>query len=286
MTALVTDELGPRGRARVRYATIASLAVLAVLLGLAVYQFAQSGELDPEKWAEIAQPAVFQLLLRGLSLTVRLAATSMVFAIVIGFALALGRLSRWQPVRLVAGAYVEFFRAMPVLLLILFSRFGLPDLGLTFSDFTYVVLALVAYNSATLGEIFRAGILSLDRGQSEAAYAVGLTYRQAMSSVILPQAVRRMTPAIVSQLVTLTKDTTLAYILGTLAETLIWAERIGARLRNELQMYIVAAVIFFLICYALSRLASWLEQRQRRTLGAGAVAVAADEDVTLTEEQR
>lgn len=285
-SALATDALGPRARSRVRILTGISLLVLLALVVAALRQFGASGQLEAELYTDLFQPAAVELFARAVWVNLRLAGVAMVLSLGIGLLLALGRLSRALPVRLLAGGYVEFFRAMPVLLLILFSRFGLPNLGISFSDFTYVVLALTAYNSATLGEIFRAGILSLARGQSEASYAVGLTYRQTMASVVLPQALRRMTPAIVSQLVTLLKDTSLAYIIGTLPDLLRRAQQIGERLNNQLQALLFAALVFIIINYLLSRLAGWLEQRQRRTLGVGAVALAADEDVTLTEEGR
>jgi glutamate transport system permease protein len=283
--AVLTDALGPRGRRRVRIGSAIAAVVLAALVALALWQFGKNGQLQPSLYTDLFQPAAVRLLAGALLTNLNLAAVAMTLSIIIGAALALARLSRSSPLRLVSGTYVQFFRAMPVLLLILFSRFGLPDLGITLSDFTYVVLALVAYNSATLGEIFRAGILSLDRGQSEAAYAVGMTYWQAMGSVILPQAVRRMVPAIVSQLVTLLKDTSLAYIIA-LPELLRVSQFVGARLRNELQALMLAAAVFIIINYGLSRLARVLEARQRRRLGAGAIEVAGGpEDLTVTEEE-
>jgi glutamate transport system permease protein len=183
-------------------------------------------------------------------------------------------------VRWVTGVYVEFFRAMPVLLLILFSYFGLPKLGVDLQKSTYLVLALVVYNSAVLGEIFRAGILSLDRGQSEAAYAIGLSYWQAMRLVLLPQALRRMVPAIVSQLVTLLKDTALGFIIG-FEELLRRAQISGTFGNNQLQSYIAAAVLYIVVNAALSQTARRLEVRQRRRLGAGAIHVAGVEDLAV-----
>ncbi|MDP9405576.1 MAG: amino acid ABC transporter permease, partial [Actinomycetota bacterium] len=196
----------------------------------------------------------------------------------------LGRLARSAPLRWAAGAYVEFFRALPLLTLLIFAAFGLPKLGLDYSRLTYVVIALAVYNSAVLGEIFRAGILSLERGQSEAAYAVGLTYWQAMLFVVVPQALRRMVPAVVSQLVTLIKDTSLGAIIG-LEELLRRGQLEGEFDRNPLQALLFVAVVYILLCYALSRLARRLEQRQRRRYSAGAIQVAgAGEDLAVNEE--
>jgi glutamate transport system permease protein len=129
-----------------------------------------------------------------------------------------------------------------------------------------------------LGEIFRAGILSLDRGQSEAAYAVGLTYWQAMFLVIIPQAARRMIPAIVSQLITLLKDTSLGFVI-TYEELLRRSRSTGEFFKNPLQTTVFVALIYIAVNFVLSRIARWLEVRQRRRLGAGAITVAGVEDL-------
>jgi glutamate transport system permease protein len=145
-------------------------------------------------------------------------------------------------------------------------------------------IALALYNSAILAEIFRAGILSLDRGQREAALAVGLSEGQAMRAVILPQAVRRMVPALVSQLVTLLKDTSLAYI-ATVEELLRRFEFAakGVTPSAELQGYLLAAAVYITVCLALSRLARRLEVRQRRRYHAGGIAVTGVEDLTVLD---
>src|SRR5207248_11793943 len=143
-----------------------------------------------------------------------------------------------------------------------------------------VVLALVAYNAAVLGEIFRAGILSLDPGQGEAAAAIGLAYWQAMLLVIIPQAARRMVPAIVSQLVTLLKDTSLGFVV-TYEEFLRRGEIAGEFGKNLMQTYLVIAAVYMVINLALSRTARRLEVRQRRRYSAGAISVAGVEDLAV-----
>jgi glutamate transport system permease protein len=262
--ALIGDALGPRARRKVRIGSVVALLALAAFVAFFLRRLSLTGQLEPELYTALLDPALPGYLGEGLLLVLRIAAVSMLFATAVGGVLALGRLSRAAPLRLLSGAYVEFFRAMPVLMLILFSRFGLPALGLpTFDVSTYIVFALVAYNSAVLCEIFRAGILSLDRGQSEAAYAIGLRYWQAMGIVIIPQAVRRMLPAIVSQLVTLLKDTSLGYIIG-LRELLRRGQSAGELLGNRPQMLVLVALIYVAVNFALSRFAVWLEQWQGR----------------------
>lgn len=283
MTApVLADALGPRARRRTHIASAVAAALLLAAGSVAVNRLQDKGQLEWRLWEPFTQWAVIRFLLDGLWMTLKLGATSMVLALTIGAFLALGRLARSAPVRWLAGAYVEFFRAVPLLLLILFTVIGLPKYGIGIDDFWLVVMALVAYNSAILGEIFRAGILSLDRGQTEAASAIGLGYWPAMRLVILPQAVRRMVPAVVSQLITLLKDTSLAFVVS-FQELLRHGKLNGEFFRNPLQSYFVVALMFIAINFTLSRIARRLEQRQRRVYKAREIRVAgAGEDLAVT----
>ncbi len=285
MTApMLSDALGPRARRRVRVASVVALAVIAAVLFLAVRRLADTGQLDAARWEPLTQGAVIRFLLAGLLATLRAALVAMGLAMVIGMALALGRLARNRAIRMVVGAYVELFRGFPLLLLVLFSGLALPKYGIDLPVFWYLVLALVLYNSAILGEIFRAGILSLDQGQTEAAHALGFSYWQAMLTVIVPQAVRRMVPAIVSQLITLLKDTSLGFVIAY-PELLRRARNTGEFFQNPLQALFVAALLYIAVNLVLGRLARRLEVRQRRRYGAGAITVAGSEDLTMTAVQ-
>ncbi|MGI9118911.1 MAG: amino acid ABC transporter permease [Acidimicrobiales bacterium] len=282
---LIGDELGPRGRRRTRVATVVAGTVLAAVVVVAVRRFAAEGQLNGELWAPLADPAVLRFLLGGLANTLKAAAVAMAGAVAVGALMALSRLAQNRPLRWAAGVYVEFFRGFPLLLLILFSAFGLPRLGVDLPLFWYLVLGLAVYNSAVLAEVFRAGILSLDRGQSEAAYAVGLTYRQAMATVVLPQALRRMVPAIVSQLVTLLKDTSLGFFIQ-FEELLRRGQLTGGFDGNLLQALLAVAAIYIAVNLVLSRLARRLEVRQRRRLGAGGIDVTGGpEDLVVVDTQ-
>ena len=285
MTAtLLADTLGPRGRRRVVLASLVAGAAIAAVAGLALQRLADKGQLDADRWEPLTQGAVVRFLLGGLAGTLKAAFVAMALAMAVGMAMALGRLARAAPLRALAGAYVELFRALPLLLLILFSGLALPKYGLDLPVFWYLVLALVAYNSAVLGEIFRAGILSLERGQTEAAYALGLSYWQAMLLVIVPQAARRMVPAIVSQLITLLKDTSLGFVIAY-PELLRQSRNTGEFFQNPLQSLCAAALLYIVVNLGLSRLARRLEIRQRRRYRAGAIAVAGIEDLTVVGAQ-
>jgi len=278
------DPLGPRGRRRAATASIVAGAVLVVLLTLAVNRLADRGQLSMARWEPFTRGSVIRFLLGGLGNTLRAAAMAMVLAIAVGALLALVRLSRRAPLRWLAAAWTEFFRGVPLILLILFTGLGLPKYGFDLPVYWYLVLALVAYNGAVFGELFRAGILSLDRGQGEAASAVGLTYAQSMAFVIVPQAARRMVPALVSQSVTLLKDTSLGFVI--VYEELLRRGRVnGEFFANPLQSLSVVAAMYVAVNFTLSCLARRLEVRQRRRYGGGPVALSGVEDLAVMGAQ-
>lgn len=287
MTAVIlADALGPKARRRVWIASIVAGVLVAGVIGIAIQRLADKGQFAERLWEPFTEPAVLRFFLTGLANTLKAALVAMGLALVVGAFLALGRLARNGPVRWAAGAWVEFFRAVPLLLLIYFSGLGLPKYGIDLPIFWYLVLALVAYNSTVLAEIFRAGILSLDRGQSEAAFALGLSYWQTMFTVIVPQAVRRMVPAIVSSLVTLLKDTSLGYVI-TYEELLRRGRLSGEFYGNMLQSLVFVAAFYIIVNFTLSQIARRLELRQRRRYNAGAMDVGGVEDLaTVAAESR
>jgi glutamate transport system permease protein len=278
MSMVLGDALGPRGRRRAVVASVLATAALLGLVVVALRRLSASGQLDAAKWSFLVKPLLIRFLLGGLVNTLRAAGIALVVAVAIGTVLALGRLSGNLVVRLAAGAYVQFFRALPLLILVLFMYVGLPKLGVNLSPYLALVAGLSIYNGAIFGEIFRAGILSLDRGQPEAAFSIGLRPWQAMWLVILPQAYRRMIPTIVSQTVTLLKDTSLG-ITVTYEELLRRGDIAGAAGKDPLQAYIAITVLYLAVNVSLSRVARHLEVRQRRRYRAGGISIAGAEDL-------
>jgi len=276
--AVLYDTVGPRGRRRILLGSVAGVLLVAAVLGVAVARLAAKGSLDPELWRVLTQGAVQRLIGRGLVATLRAAVVAMVLSIAVGAVLAVGRLSRRAWVARPAGAWVELFRGLPLLLLILFLFLALPAVGVTISVFWALVAGLTLYNSAVLGEIFRAGILSLPKGQTEAAYAIGLRRGQTLRLILVPQAVRRMLPALISQLVTLLKDTSLGFVIGY-AELLrngrTAVEFLGGR--YSIPIYTAIAVVYIAVNASLSFLARWLDRRTRRRIGQTVQPSAADE---------
>jgi glutamate transport system permease protein len=276
--AVLYDTVGPRGRRRILVGSVVGVLVVVAVLGAAVARLAAKGGLDPELWRVLTQGAVQRLIARGLLATLRAALIAMALSMVVGAVLAIGRLSRRAWVARPAGAWVELFRGLPLLLLILFLFLGLPAVGVTISVFWALVAGLTLYNSAVLGEIFRAGILSLPKGQTEAAYAVGLRRGQTLRLILVPQAVRRMLPALISQLVTLLKDTSLGFVIGY-AELLRngrgAVEFLGGR--YSIPIYTAIAVVYIAVNASLSFLARWLDRRTRSRLGRTVQPSVADE---------
>ena len=285
MTSVLYDVPGPRARARNRMLTVVGGLVVLALVALAVWRLAVNDQLDGDRWAVLFDPRtdVPQALGNALVRTLQVAALGMVAATVLGALLAFGRLSDrpWisQPVTVV----IEFFRAVPLLLLILFSFVFLPALGTPISPFTALLLGLVLYNMAVLAEIFRSGILSVDRGQWESAYALGMRKSQVMTTVLLPQAVRRMLPVLIAQLVVLLKDTSLGYIV-TYSELLRTSRGLVEFFGNtySFQFYVAAAVIYIVVNVLISSIARLVERRTRKDRKAGAVGPILQPDEGLT----
>ncbi|HWC42060.1 MAG TPA: amino acid ABC transporter permease [Actinomycetota bacterium] len=276
--AVLYDAAGPRGRRRILVGSVAGGVLVALVVGLAVARLASNGVFEAERWQILTRQDLLELIGRGLAATLRAAALAMVLAMAVGGLLAVARLSRRRWLAAAAGTWVEVFRGLPLLLLILFLFLGLPAAGVTISTFWALVGGLTLYNSAVIGEIFRAGILSLPRGQTEAAYAVGLRRGQTLRLILIPQAVRRMLPALISQLVTLLKDTSLGFVIAY-AELL----RVGRNAveflggRYSIPVYTAIAVVYIAVNLSLSLLARWLDRRTRRRYGRTVETSAADE---------
>lgn len=276
-STVLFDLPGPRARRRQRIGTVVGALVVLGIVAWVLWRLGVNGQLEPERWAVLFDPAsgVPQALWEGLLNTLSVAAVGMVLATVLGALLAVGRLSDHAWVRIPVTAVVEFFRAVPLLLLILFCLLFLPTVGVPMTAFRALVLGLTLYNMAVLAEIFRAGILSVDRGQREAAFALGMRKTQVMTLVLLPQAVRRMLPVLVAQLVVLLKDSSLGFIVGYVellrtARSLVEFFSFSFGNQYTFQLYVAAAVIYIVVNVLLSQLARSIEKRTRRDAKAAA----------------
>ena len=219
----------------------------------------------PDTWGMFADPAIWRFFGEGLIQTLGLSVVSIVLSFVVGLTFALGRLSSRRWIRWPSTAYVEAIRALPVLLLIVYfgikgSSLFRPIFGADFElpRFWAGVLGLSLYTSAVLAEIIRAGILTLPRGQTEASRALGLSYPQTMRFVVLPQALRLMVPAMMGQLTTVIKDTSLVGTIGVF-DLLRQGRTIYTQFFNPVEVLLIVGTIYFVICFVLSQLSRRLE---------------------------
>jgi His/Glu/Gln/Arg/opine family amino acid ABC transporter permease subunit len=265
---------------------------------------------DPSNWEWLTSGNNLRFLLEGFLVNLEIAAIAIVFSLAVGLLLALARLAKLKPLSVAAGVWIDVWRNLPLIFIILYLALALPAPWKDFYESNVPgffpealqsgrvfagILGLVLYNSAVIAEIMRAGILSLDRGQGEAAASLGLTYPQQLRYVILPQGLRRMVPATVSQLITLNKDTTLVSIIaiqevmrhGRILSSglaVFTGEDVQAPL---LQVFLFIGALFVVTNYALSRVSRRLEVRERKRTGGTAAPVIGLEDQTaLAAEAR
>jgi glutamate transport system permease protein len=277
--SILYDVPGPRARVRNAVLSVVGVVLLAGLAWLVYAKFNASQQWSAEKWKPFLKASTWTtFLLQGLRHTLTAAAIAMVLALAFGVIFALGRLSDHWWVRVPAGFVVEFFRGIPLLLLIFFASYGAPYVvPFDVPALWALVFGLTLYNGSVLAEAFRAGVLALPKGQTEAGYALGLRKGQLMRLILLPQAARAMLPVIVSQLVVLLKDTALGYIIAY-PELLAQTNVIDANYHNVLQSAIVVGAIFIVINLLLGQFAAFLERRfapGRATRVAGQVVEAA-----------
>ncbi|MBL7253670.1 amino acid ABC transporter permease [Paractinoplanes lichenicola] len=280
--AVLYDHPGPKAKARNLVLTIVFGIALLGLLYWVYSRFDAKGQWDSVLWKPFTESSTWtDYILPGLLNTLKAAAVAMVLSLAFGIIFAVGRLSDHWWVRWPAGAVVEFFRAVPLLLMMFFIFFGVPFLTeQPMSIFWAVVIGLTLYNGSVLAEAFRAGVHSVPRGQSEAAYAIGMRKSQVMSEILIPQAARAMLPVIVSQLVVLVKDTALGYIISYSELIQLGVNNLSANYGNVLQAAIVAAIIYIIVNSILTSFAGWLSRRTRRKGRAPRSPGAATQQVT------
>ncbi|MDR6865431.1 glutamate transport system permease protein [Microbacterium resistens] len=265
MTSVLYDVPGPRAILRNRIIGVATVLLILAALGFIGYRFWESGQFDASRWHIFTFTAVWTQIFTALGNTLAAFALAAVLSIALGFLLAIGRLSEHGWVRIPVTVVTEFFRAVPVLVLMMLLFYGLPVVGMRIPPYWAVVIALMVYNGSVLAEVLRAGIESLPKGQKEAGYAIGLRKSGVMTRILLPQAIRAMLPVIVAQLVVTMKDTALGFII-TYPELLYFAKLLGSQQgRPILQSAIVIGSIYIVMCLILSGVAKWLEIRTRRS---------------------
>ena len=270
MSTVLFDAPGPTAVRRHRLiaiGTVVGLIAVAVAVG---WKLAVEDQFTAEKWEPFTTPAIIEFLLEGLRNTVVAAAVAIIVAVAFGLVFGVGKLSEHAWVRWPSWLVVEFFRAVPLLMLILFiwAMRGYPT-----DSLVPLILGLILYNGSVLAEVFRAGINAVPTGQAEAAYSVGMRKNQVVRIIQLPQAVRIMLPAIISQCIVALKDTSLGfYILAPVLTS--QGRRLWTEFDNKLATAIVLALIYIVLNLLLTWLATWVERRISATSGGQITIVA------------
>ncbi|WP_427870009.1 amino acid ABC transporter permease [Leucobacter luti] len=265
-STVLYDAPGPKARARSRVISVVGIIAVLALLGWVIWRLAQPqvavngavrpGMFDPSRWDVLAYAEVWQFIAQGAWNTIRAAAVAMVGALIVGMLFAFGRLADTAFIRVPTTIILEFFRGMPVLLMMLFIL-----LVASTGAFWAVVLALIVYNGAIIGEALRAGIVALNKGQREAGLSIGLTPVRTRLMIEFPQAFTQMLPIIIAQMVVLLKDTSLGYIVAypELASTVKNASNFYGN-GYMFTFWVVVVVIYLAINLAVS----WFGRRMAR----------------------
>ncbi|ALC98888.1 ABC transporter permease [Actinomyces sp. oral taxon 414] len=266
--SLLFDEPGPRGRRRIAVISVMVSVVVLGLLAAALYELALQGQLAYPKWRYFLGQSIVRYLGTALASTLLVTVVSAALSFPLGVVLGWARLGAGRLGRAVVGAWIDAMRAVPMLLLIYFFLLAVPNFGPTLPSFWMLVIPIVMCTSATTAEVFRSGVLALDRGQSEAATALGLSRSPTMRLILAPQALRIMLPTLVTQLVTILKDSSLGYVVSYAelmyaGSVLIADTRLKQHMDIYLPTYVIIAALYVVINWGLGALARVVEARSR-----------------------
>lgn len=251
---------GPKMRAKIRVGTAITAVLVAALLGFVVYQFWVTGQLDPRYWSFFLNGSTWAFLFAGFKGTLSVALTAGAIALVLGLGLMLGRTSGIRWLSAICRVVTDFFRGVPSLLLIYFFFLVVPQYGIKMSSFWMITLPVALAASGVLAEVFRAGVNAVPRGQTEAALALGMRPFRVMLKIVLPQAIRYVIPSLISQLVVVVKDTTVAYVVSY-PDMLQNARVLITNYDALVSTYLVVAIIYILLNYAINQLSVYVARR-------------------------
>ena len=265
--ALLFDEPGPRGRIMIAVGSVFAVLGIAALLGAVLYRLDLAGQLDYPEWRYFLGRSVVSQLLDAAGNTLSLGAVAAVLTFPLGIVLGWLRMLDNRPVRWLVGLWIDAMRAVPMLLLVYFFLLVVPRF-VGVSDFWKLALPIVMCTSATTAEVFRSGVRALDRGQTEASLALGMSRSLTMRLILAPQALRLMLPTLITQMVTIIKGTTLAYALYY-ADLLYGGAQIIGQAKKDVHLsvffqgYVIIAVLYIIVNWSLGVLARYIESRTR-----------------------
>jgi len=242
----------PQARTATRAASAVAAVVLLLLAAGVVLRFHAAGQLGARYWEFFALPTTWAFLAKGLLGTMASAAMAAAIALSLGLVLLLGRLARPRLLRWPSVAVIEFLRGTPTLLLIYVCFLVLPQIGIKLSTYWMLTLPVGLSTAAVVAEVYRAGVLAVPRGQTDAARSLGMTEMQVFFVIVFPQALRYIVPALVAQLVIVVKDTTFGYVV-TYGELMQNARVLIANYHALVPVYLVVALLYCLVNYAISK---------------------------------
>lgn len=251
---------GPRTRRRVRIATAISLILVVAALAAIGYRFYITGQFAPRYWTFFAKATTWKFLLQGFAGTVRVALTAGAIALALGLLLMLGRISHVKVLSTVCRIVTDFFRSLPSLLLIYFFFLIVPQYGIKMSSFWMLTLPVALAASGVLAEVFRAGVNAVPKGQVEAALSLGMSPLRTTFKIVLPQAIRFVIPSLISQLVVVVKDTTVAYVVSY-PDLMQNARVLITNYDALVSVYFTIAIIYILINYAINQASIYVSHR-------------------------
>ena len=260
MRGALYEPPGPKTRKKMLLGTVVTLAAVVALAAWVVYRFWVTGQLSAKYWQLFTWRTTWIYLGRGLLGTFEVALVSAAFAIALGLALMLGRISRFCWLRVVCAAVTNFFRGVPSLLLIYFFFFTMPSVGVSMSPFWMMVLPISLAASGVLAEVFRAGVNAVPRGQTEAGLSIGLSPWKVKTKVVLPQAIRFVVPSLISQLVVVVKDTALAYVVSY-PDLMQNAQVLRTNYDAMVSTFLVVGLIYIVINYLINRVSVYVSRR-------------------------
>lgn len=251
---------GPRTRRRVRIATAISLILLVAALASIGHRFYITGQFAPRYWTFFAKATTWKFLLQGFAGTVRVALTAGAIALALGLLLMLGRISHLKALSAACRVVTDFFRSLPSLLLIYFFFLIVPQYGIKMSSFWMLTLPVALAASGVLAEVFRAGVNAVPKGQIEAALSLGMSPLRTTLKIVLPQAIRFVIPSLISQLVVVVKDTTVAYVVSY-PDLMQNARVLITNYDALVSVYFTIAIIYILINYAINQASIYVSHR-------------------------
>lgn len=251
---------GPRTRRRVRIATAISLILVVAALAAIGYRFYITGQFAPRYWTFFAKATTWKFLLQGFAGTVRVALTAGAIALALGLLLMLGRISHLKALSAACRVVTDFFRSLPSLLLIYFFFLIVPQYGIKMSSFWMLTLPVALAASGVLAEVFRAGVNAVPKGQIEAALSLGMSPLRTTLKIVLPQAIRFVIPSLISQLVVVVKDTTVAYVVSY-PDLMQNARVLITNYDALVSVYFTIAIIYILINYAINQASIYVSHR-------------------------